>query len=292
MLACRLMRLPNVDRAVGLKFPAYYIPHENKVLWLLHQFRQAYDLWGTEYGGLPDTEEGREIRNAVVHSDNVYLNQVAKIYTNSRVTSGRLKKFNGLDSEVLYPPLLESGHLFCQGYGDYIFYPSRITAAKRQYLVVESMRYVSSGVRLVIAGKEEDPAELARIDKIIRQNNLQDRVRLIARFIPEQEKADLYSSALGCAFTPFDEDSYGYVTLEAFYARKPVITCSDSGGTDILVKDGLTGYVVAPEPKPIAAAMDRLYANKKLARSMGESGYELMRGLNISWDRVISCLTR
>src|SRR6185369_16591872 len=47
LLACRLIKLSGVDRVIGLKFPAYHVPHDNKVLWLLHQFRQAYDLWGT-----------------------------------------------------------------------------------------------------------------------------------------------------------------------------------------------------------------------------------------------------
>src|SRR4051794_39882965 len=53
MLACRMLRMPNVDRVIALKFPAYYLPHPNKVLWLLHQFRQAYDLWNTEFQGIP-----------------------------------------------------------------------------------------------------------------------------------------------------------------------------------------------------------------------------------------------
>src|SRR6185369_9522660 len=59
MLAARCLRLPNVDRAVCLKFPAWFVPHENKVLWLVHQFRQAYDLWGTPYQDLPPTAEGQ-----------------------------------------------------------------------------------------------------------------------------------------------------------------------------------------------------------------------------------------
>ncbi len=64
MLAARLTRLPNVDRVIALKFPAYYVPHENKVLWLLHQFRQAYDLWAlptrtSRTGRRPRGERGR-----------------------------------------------------------------------------------------------------------------------------------------------------------------------------------------------------------------------------------------
>ena len=44
-------------------------------------------------------------------------------------------------------------------------------------------------------------------------------------------------------YLPFGEDSYGYVTLEAFHARKPVVTLSDSGGTLELVRDRRNGLV-------------------------------------------------
>ena len=49
-------------------------------------------------------------------------------------------------------------------------------------------------------------------------------------FITEQEKIDLYAKARAVVYPPADED-YGYVTLEAMLSSKPVITCSDSGGT-------------------------------------------------------------
>src|SRR5258707_5569399 len=50
MLACRLLDLSEsagtpVDRVIALKFPSYLVTHSCKVLWLLHQHRQAYDLW-------------------------------------------------------------------------------------------------------------------------------------------------------------------------------------------------------------------------------------------------------
>jgi hypothetical protein len=50
ILACRLLDITEtmgmpIDRVIGLKFPAYFIPHTNKVLWILHQHRTAYDLW-------------------------------------------------------------------------------------------------------------------------------------------------------------------------------------------------------------------------------------------------------
>jgi glycosyltransferase involved in cell wall biosynthesis len=292
MLACRLLRLPNVDRVIALKFPAYLVPHPHKTLWLLHQFRQAYDLWRTPFQSIPDTTEGRRIREVIVETDNRYLREARKIYTNSQVTSNRLKRYNRIDSEVLFPPLADTSHFFCADYGDYIFFPGRITPSKRQLLAVEAMKYVTTDVRLVIAGRHEAAADLTQIEAVIRQHRLNSRVEVIPRFISEQEKAGFLGRALACAYLPYDEDSYGYVTLEAYHSRKPVITCNDSGGVCMLVKDSETGFVVPPDPAAVSAAMDSLYRDRAAARRMGEAGLELLRSLKIGWDRVIEALTQ
>jgi glycosyltransferase involved in cell wall biosynthesis len=290
ILACRLIKLENVDKVIALKFPAYYIEHPNKTLWMLHQFRQVYDMWGTEYQGLPNSPEGLSIRNAIINADNKYLNEVKKIYTNSKVVSDRLKKFNNIDSEVLFPPLMEAEKFYCEEPGDYIFYPSRINQTKRQYLAIESMRYTKSDVKLVIAGSPDTANDLVHIEQMVQQYNLQDKVRILGKFISQEEKAELFAKSLGNIYIPYDEDSYGYVTLEAYHSQKPVITCNDSGGTDVVVKDNLTGYVVSPEPKEIAEAMDKLYLDKELSKKLGKNGLEHLKSLGITWDNVIERL--
>jgi glycosyltransferase involved in cell wall biosynthesis len=63
MLAARLANLRAVnavpvDRVIALKFPAYLIPHPNKVLWLVHQHRAAYDFWDHPFGDLGASPRG------------------------------------------------------------------------------------------------------------------------------------------------------------------------------------------------------------------------------------------
>ena len=77
--------------------------------------------------------------------------------------------------------------------------------------------------------------------------------------ITERQLIDLYAGALAVVFPPFDED-YGYVTLEAFLARKPVITTTDAGGPLEFVDDGVTGLVCEPTPEALGAAIARLAA--------------------------------
>lgn len=291
IMACRLLKIENVDRVIALKFPAYYVKHDNKVLWLLHQFRQVYELWGTEYQDLPSNPEGNAIRNIIINSDNQFLPEAKKIFTNSKIVGERLLKYNNIQSSILFPPLMNPNQFFCREYGDYFLFPSRINRIKRQYLAAQAMNYTKSPVKLIIVGKSESSDEFLQIINNIHNNGFEKKVEIIDRFISEEEKVKLFSSCLGCIYIPYGEDSYGYVSLESYFAKKPVITCTDSGDTTVLVKDNYSGFVVSPDPKEIAKAMDTLYYDKKKARNMGERGMNIIQDLNISWDYIIKRLT-
>ena len=89
----------------------------------------------------------------------------------------------------------------------------------------------------------------------------------------------------------FDED-YGYVTLEAFYSKKPVITTNDSGCPLEFIDDKKNGFIVSPDPKKIATSMDTLFKNKQNSKKMGENGFQKIKSMNLSWDHVVKSLTK
>lgn len=294
MLAVRLSKLDNCDLVIALKFPAYYIEHPNKKLWLLHQFRQAYDMHGTEYGIFDDTDKADfAIRKSIIEMDNQCLSALeGRIFTNSQVVSDRLMKFNRITSEVLYPPLMdETLYTIGDEYGDYIFYPSRVNHSKRQHLAIEAMKYTKTDVKLVLAGKGDTLQDEQYIFNKIEEYGVNHKVTYLNRFISEQEKVELFEKSLAGIYIPYDEDSYGYVTLEGFHAGKAMISCKDAGGTDVVVKNDITGYMTEPTPQALAEAMDKMYTNKKNAKIMGLNGLPLLKELGITWDNVIRRLT-
>ena len=95
-------------------------------------------------------------------------------------------------------------------------------------------------------------------------------------------------AASGVVYPPFDED-YGYVTVEAFLSRKPVVTTSDSGGVLEFLEDGVNGLVAGPTPASLGAALTELWERRAAAPGMGEAGYQRVR--DISWERVLDALT-
>ena len=272
-----------IDLAIATKFPSYFIRHPNKVTWLIHQYRAAYELCGTPYSDFDHTEEDVGLRERLIELDTVMLAESKRIFTNARNTAGRLKKFNGLHAEPLYHPPKLAERLRPGPYGDYVLAVGRLESVKRVDLAIKAMTHTTRPVRLLVAG---DGTERAHLEKLAEELSLADRVDFLGT-VGDEQLLDLYAGALAVLYAPFDED-YGYVTLEAFLAEKPVITARDSGGTLEFVEDGVNGFVCEPEPEALAAAINRLAADRPRAASLGSAGRE--RARMITWDGVIEKL--
>lgn len=272
-----------VDLLIASKFPTYFARHPNKVAWLIHQYRAAYELCGTAYSDFAHTELDLGLRDSLMRLDIEKLGECRRIFANARNTAGRLSKYNGLHAEALYHPPQLASRLVSGPYGDYVLSVGRIESVKRVDLIIKAMADVDPGIRLVIAG---DGTQRMNAERAVEAAGVADRVTFLGS-VGDDDLIGLYAGALAVVYPPFDED-FGYVTLEAFLARKPVVTCSDSGGPNEFVVDGVNGVVCAPQPDELAAAINRLAGDRARAAALGDAGHEVARG--ITWDGVIEKL--
>ena len=274
-----------IDLVIGMKFPAYLVQHDRKVLWVMHQHRAAYNLWGTQFDDLSTYPEGLRIRQWIHHCDNRFIPESKKIFANSKTVAARLSQYNNIESETLYHPPPRANSLYRGEQGDYVFYPSRLEPQKRQVLLIEAAKYLRTPVKIVFAGSSHDPGHYDDLAKKIGVSN-----RITFRgFVDEKTMIELYANALGVCYLPFDED-YGYVTLEGMLSGKPVVVPNDGGGAAEFVENGIEGLIVEPEPKAIAEALDSLYEDRTRAKLMGERGKEKLKSLELSWQNVVQKL--
>jgi glycosyltransferase involved in cell wall biosynthesis len=274
-----------IDLVIATKFPTYFVRHPNKVAWLIHQHRAAYELAGTAYSDFTHAPEDVALRDRLIALDTRMLRECRRIYANAANTAARARRFNGVSVQPLYHPPRLAGRFRRGPAGDYVLSVGRLETVKRVDLAIQAMAHAPTDLSLVVAGTGTQQQPLERLAATL---GLSSRIRFVGQ-VDDDEIIDLYSGALGVIFPPYDED-YGYVTLEAFLSAKPVITTTDAGGPNEFVIDGENGRVTPPDPAALGEAIAYLAADRRRASALGEAGHE--RAQSVTWAGVIDALVQ
>ncbi len=270
-----------IDLVIATKFPSYVVRHPEKRVWLIHQFRQAYELDRTDLGQFSESPEDRAVRRKVQELDRVALGEASRLFAISANVAERLERSTGLVAEVVsHPP--QSLAYRCDSYGDFVLSASRLDRAKRIDLLLEAVA-LDSSLRAVVVSDGPDGERLRQISD---DRGLNGRVEFRGR-VSADELADLYARCLTVYYAPIDED-FGMGPYESFLSEKPVITTTDAGGPLAVVHDRQTGLVVAPEAAAIAQAAAWLRDHPSEAAEFGRSGKAL--AAEVTWDRAIARL--
>jgi glycosyltransferase involved in cell wall biosynthesis len=319
--------LSHFDLVISTKYPSWMIHHPNHVCYMLHKLRGLYDQCPPSCLNAYETSDpdlvglqkfmqrhqgeraalsefyqrinhirahqtrfpadafqfpGQLIREILYFLDGIGLapNAVKKYAAISHNVANRKDYFPvGYPVHAIYPPPVVPE--FYQGRYDYLFTVSRLEqGSKRIGLLIEAMKYVKANIKFKIAGTGDDVPHL----KQLAGND--PRIEFLG-FVNDRGLAKLYADAFAVLYIPYDED-YGLITVEAMMSGKPVITAVDSGGTNEFVRNGETGYSVAPDPVAIAERIDALCANPQEARRMGQAALEQVG--YITWDYAVASL--
>jgi glycosyltransferase involved in cell wall biosynthesis len=248
--------------------------------------REYYDLWPALKRRISRKGVVKEsVRRALLHrADRYFLTRnVKKLYAQSKTVAAGLLEFGRIPSEVLYPPPPERPYR-TESYEPFVFSVSRLHPLKRLDLLVKAMAKVKSReLRAVIAGTGEEEETLKRLASEL---GVADRIDFVGR-VDDEELVRYYARCRGVFFAPYMED-YGFVTMEAFRSKKPVITCMDSGGPAEIVSVGRSGYVLLPEPFQIAQQLDVWAESRDVAVRMGENGEADVRA--VQWGACVEKL--
>jgi glycosyltransferase involved in cell wall biosynthesis len=268
-----------IDCLIATKFPAYCVRHPNKVAWVLHQFRQAYDYDRTELGQFSEAPTDRATIRALERLDRLALGEARKVFATSRNVADRLMLSAGIEAELLpHPPQKLAFH--SAEPEQFVLSVNRLDRAKRIDLLIEAAKFDPS-LRIVIAGEGPDRARLERLAA-----GLNGQVEFTGR-VDDARLADLYARCLAVYYAPIDED-FGMVPYEAFLSQKPVVTTLDAGGPLEVVRDRETGVVVAPDPVALAQACAYLAAHIEEAKAWGRAGKAVAE--RVTWDVCIEAL--
>jgi glycosyltransferase involved in cell wall biosynthesis len=272
-----------IELVIGTKFPSYVVRHPNKVVWLVHQFRQAYELDRTELGHFDEEPFDRATRRAVHRLDRMALGEARRLFAISANVANRLERSLGLEAEVVSPPPQPLDYR-CENYEDFFLAVGRLDRAKRIDLLLAAAA-ASKEHKVVVVG---DGPDRERLERLAGEHGLDGRVTFLGR-VDGDVLAGLYARCLAVFYAPVDED-LGLVPFEAFRSEKPVITTRDAGAPADVVVDRKSGLVCEPTPTAVTEACDWLAAHPEQARTLGRFGRTVAE--RVTWDDVIQRLLR
>lgn len=280
-----------VDAVVATKFPSYFARHPHKSLWLVHQHRPIYDLFGTQFSDFSDDPRSEALRRILMREDYAAIKECRSIFGISQNVIDRLWEYNSIEGRVLYPPLPCGGRYFCAQEEPYIVSIGRICRIKRLDLLVKALPSIDSHIKLKVVGQPDDPEFFDYLQNEIAKHHLQHRVEFLGR-VSDDALLELLARCMLVYYAPFDED-YGFVSLEAMASSKPVLACTDSGGILEFVTHEVTGYVVEPNVDAVAEGVNALAHDSSLRERLGQSGRSLVQTqglLESGWDEVVDSL--
>ncbi|HLX76116.1 MAG TPA: glycosyltransferase family 4 protein [Terriglobales bacterium] len=145
-----------------------------------------------------------------------------------------------------------------------------ITENKRQedaVLALLELRQRQVDVELVVIG-EGDGDYGARLQHLVSQNQLQDRVRFLGWLdnpMPQLRAADV---ALVCS----GAEGFGRTTAEAMLAGRPVVGANNTATAE-LIRDGSNGLLYrTADPHDLACKINHLYCHPEIASGLGRNG--------------------
>jgi glycosyltransferase involved in cell wall biosynthesis len=269
-----------IDRVIATKWPSYCVRHPNKVVWVVHQFRQAYDYdRNDDFSQFSESPQDRATRLAVERLDRVALGEARKVFAISRNVVERLARYTDIEATYLPPPPQKLAYRTAEA-EPFVLSVNRLDRAKRIDLLIEAAK-LDARLRIVVAGDGPDRERLERL-----ASGLNGQIEFAGR-VDDERLVDLYARCLAVFYAPLDED-YGMVPFEAFLSEKPVVTTTDAGGPLEIVRDRETGVVVAPEARQVADACAWLGSHPDEARAWGRAGKTVAE--RVTWDACIDAL--
>jgi glycosyltransferase involved in cell wall biosynthesis len=162
----------------------------------------------------------------------------------------------------------------------FVLHLGRINWKKGLDRLIRALPLVS-GVQAVIAGNDEQGCR-ASLERLARKCGVADRVRFLD---PVYGAAKWRLLRAARAFVlPSHSENFGIAVLEAMAVGRPVIVSPSVGLADA-VRASECGTVVEPEPGALAGALEKLWRDEALCRSMGERGRALVER-DYAWPRI------
>jgi glycosyltransferase involved in cell wall biosynthesis len=166
-----------------------------------------------------------------------------------------------------------------------ILFAGRLIPEKRVDLLIDALAYVKTSWSAPLLGLIGDGPDRARLEALTHERGLDRHIVFLGRRPTADAMWRLLASAK-IAVQPSAREGFGMFPLEAMALGVPVVYCAgENNALSDLVRHDIEGLEVAPDPKALAQALTRLFADEALRGRLGASG--IVRSALFDW-RVLA----
>lgn len=162
--------------------------------------------------------------------DYAAAHRVTKFVANSQNVQARIRRFYGMDSKVIYPPIELQGYLpqLVEQKEEYYLVVSRLAKLKNIDLIIRSC--IRQNRKLKVVGVGDQMKYLKSIST--------SAIEFLG-YVDDEELKMLYARARGLIIAQADED-FGMTAIEAHWCGCPVLAYRGGGYTES-VEEGVSG---------------------------------------------------
>ncbi|HXU46324.1 MAG TPA: glycosyltransferase family 4 protein [Thermoanaerobaculia bacterium] len=164
-----------------------------------------------------------------------------------------------------------------------LIYAGRLLREKRVDILLEAVALLPAGPEPLLAilgtGSERE-----RLEDLAKSLGIAGRIRFLGHL---PTNADVWKCLGGAriAVQPSSREGFGLFPLEAMAAGLPVVYCeSPESALSELVTSGVEGICTAPEPRALAAALDRLLNDDDERHRLAEGAR--LRAAGYAWEAI------
>ncbi|WP_428820454.1 glycosyltransferase [Microbulbifer sp. MCCC 1A16149] len=177
------------------------------------------------------------------------------VVANSENVRGRIKKYIGLESHVINPPV-DVDRFKWLGVGDYYLSTARLEPAKRVDLIIRAFMEMPDKNLIVASGGSQ-------YEKLVEMADGFDNIKFLG-WTSDEELYDAVGNCIATIYIPMDED-FGMSPVESMSAGKPVIAVAEGGLLETVV-DGETGvFIEAVNHKSVVKAVYEMTESRSLS---------------------------
>lgn len=259
IVAYSTLEVDCADMLITVGYPACFIPHDNKVIYLMDRLPRFFEYYNSQYGVL-DTPQYSRIKSNVINIEKECFSSCFKLICNSNILQKDIKECHNIDSYIAYLPVINidtTYNIDDKLKEPYIIKESYLLPEERLEIIFEAIK--SSKFNIVLSVPRTSKLYRQTLDLQIKDYDIEDKVMIIDGFVND----NVYKNASYYISMTYETRRISNGILRALNNNCKIILGSDVSAENEITKGSYVS-VVNPVSRDLIKFLDNNSSSDKI----------------------------